>query len=87
MPVLNLKIRYASLRPDWVSGKSIKEMAISYFTGDSDTEKITNACRAINKQIANCGTWGLSVITKLSGIDFESLSEEQKREINILPAM
>ncbi len=79
--------RIAAVTTDWVLGKSIKEIAISYFTGNSDTQKITNACKAINKQIANCGTWGLSVITKLSGIDFDSLSDEQKREINSLPAM
>lgn len=79
--------RLAAITTDWVLGKSIKEIAISYFTGDSDTQKITNACKTIYKQIANCGTWGLSVITKLSGIDFDSLSDEQKLEINSLPAM
>lgn len=45
------------------------------------------ACKAVNKQIANCGTWGLSAITKLSGLDFEKLSEEQKKQIDLLPAM
>lgn len=77
----------ASITTDWVLGKSIREIAINYFTGDSDTQKITKACKAINKQIANCGTWGLSVITKLSGINFDNLTDDQKREINSLPAM
>ena len=45
------------------------------------------ACKAVNKQNANCGTWGLSAITKLSGLDFEKLSEEQKKQIDLLPAM
>ncbi|HEY8361882.1 MAG TPA: DEAD/DEAH box helicase [Tissierellaceae bacterium] len=83
--------RIAAITTDWVSGKTIKEIAMSYFTGNSDTDKITNACRAIYKQIANYSTWGLSVltkaITKLSGIDFDSLPDEKKREINSLPAM
>ena len=79
--------RIAAITTDWVLGKSIKEIAINYFRGEGDTQKITNACKAINKHIANCGTWGLSVITKLSGIDFDALSDEQKRELNSLPAM
>ncbi|MGD9568087.1 MAG: DEAD/DEAH box helicase [Sedimentibacter sp.] len=79
--------RIAAITTDWVLGKTIKEIAISYFTGNTDTQKITNAFKAINKNIANYGTWGLSVITKLSGIEFDSLSDEQKREINSIPAM
>lgn len=79
--------RIAAITNDWVVGKSIEEIAMNYFTGNNDTQKITRACKAINKQIANCGTWGLSVITKLSGIDFNSLSDKQKQEINSLPAM
>jgi len=79
--------RIAAITTDWVSGKSIKEIAMSYFKGGSDTDKITDACKAIYKQIANYGTWGLSVLSKLLGIDFDSISDEQKREINSLPAM
>ena len=45
------------------------------------------ACKAINKQIANCGAWGLSAITKLSGINFEELSEDKRKEIDMIPAM
>lgn len=64
-----------------------QKIAKEYFSGDDDTKKLMQACKAINKQIANCGTWGLSAITKLSGIDFEKLSEGKKKEINMLPAM
>jgi hypothetical protein len=35
----------------------------------------------------NNGTWGLSALSRLSGINFEHLSSEQKRHINLLPAM
>lgn len=77
----------AQITTDWVSGKSITEIAQKYFSGDNDTQSLMKACKAVNKQIANCGTWGLSAITKLSGLDFEKLSEEQKKQIDLLPAM
>lgn len=77
----------ANITTDWVTGKSIEEIAREYFSGDNDTKSLMEACKAINKQIANCGTWGLSAITKLSGIDFEQLTEKQKKEIDMLPAM
>jgi hypothetical protein len=35
----------------------------------------------------NTGTWGLSALSRLSGIDFDSLSESERRRINIIPAM
>lgn len=77
----------ANITTDWVSGHSLYEIAEKYFSGDDTTDSLTKACKAIYKQITNCGTWGISAITKLSGINFESLSEEQKKEIDALPAM
>jgi hypothetical protein len=45
--------------------------------------------KAIYKNLANTGTWGLSALSKLpnSGIDLEKLSETERRRINTLPAM
>lgn len=77
----------ANITTDWVSGSSIYEIAKKYFSGEGTTKSLMIASKAINKQIANAGTWGLSAITKLSGIDFEKLTEEQKKEIDALPAM
>lgn len=77
----------AEITTDWVTGKSISEIAKEYFSSENDTKSLMGACRAINRQIANCGTWGLSALTKLSGINFDDLDEEQKKEIDMLPAM
>lgn len=77
----------ANITTDWVSGSSIYEIAKKYFSGEETTAGLMKASKAINKQIANSGTWGLSAITKLSGIDFEQLTEEQRKEIDALPAM
>ena len=78
----------ANITTDWVTGSSIYDIAIKYFSDRNDnTDKLTLASKAINKQIANCGTWGVFAITKLSGIDFDQLSDEQRKEIDALPAM
>jgi hypothetical protein len=57
--------------------------------GESATHAITRACRAIYRNLANAGTWGLSALSKLgpSGLDFGKLPEDMKRRINALPAM
>ena len=71
-----------------MQGDSIHEIAESFFKGDQ-TKTITAACKAIYKNLANTGTWGLAALSKLpnSGIDFEKLSESERRKINILLAM
>jgi len=70
----------------WVSGKSIQEIAKSYFEGN-ETGAITQVCKVIYKNIVNTGTWGLSALSRMSGIDFSKLSETERRQINVLPAM
>jgi hypothetical protein len=72
----------------WVSGKSIQEIAKRFFKGEL-TDTITDACRAIYRNLVNTGPWGLAALSKMptSGINFDSLSEEEVRRINILPSM
>lgn len=77
----------ALMTSDWVDGKSIQEIATTYFQADDSTGAITDACKAIYRNLVNNGTWGLSALSRLSGIDFEGLSDQQKRHINLLPAM
>jgi len=78
----------ANITRDWVNGKGIQEIAQSYFRADQDaTRAITETCKAIYRNLVNNGTWGLSALSRLSGINFDQLSAEQKRHINLLPAM
>ncbi len=80
--------RISEITNAWVSGKSIQDIARDYFRGDeNETKAITNACRAIYRNLVNTGTWGLSALSRLSGIKFDSLSESERRRINVLPAM
>lgn len=78
----------ADITQAWVNGKSIEDIARAYFKGgENQTKAITATCRAIYKTLVNNGTWGLSALSRLAGFDFDSLSEHDKRQINIIPAM
>lgn len=71
----------------WVDGHSIQEIATEFFKNKAGTAAITSACKAIYRALTNNGPWGLSALCKISGIDFDQLSPEEKRRINSLPAM
>jgi len=80
--------KLADITKAWVDGRSIRDIAMTYFqSGNDTTQAITEACRAIYRNLVNNGTWGLSALSRLSGIDFDNLSSQQKRQIDLLPAM
>ena len=85
------QVRISEITRDWVNGKAIDVIAQKYFSRETDddngTRAITNACRAIYRTISNSGTWGIAALCRVSGLDFESLSEAEHRRINALPAM
>jgi hypothetical protein len=77
----------ANITRAWVDGRSIQEIATEFFSNKTGTEAITSACKAIYRSLTNNGPWGISALCKISGIDFERLSADEKRRINSLPAM
>ncbi len=83
--------RIAAISADWVRGDGIEMIARTYFQqGNTDlTKAISNACKAIYRTLSYAGTWGLSALAKMpsSGINFETLTDEQRRAINNVPAM
>jgi superfamily II DNA/RNA helicase len=83
--------RLSDITRDWVNGKGIDAIAKEYFSRDRDDENataaITDACRAIYRTIVNNGTWGVSALSRVSGMNFDSLSDAEQRRINTLPAM
>ena len=83
--------RISEITSDRVNGRGLEAIAREYFHRDQDDETstgaLTDACRAIYRTIVNSGTWGVSALSRMSGIDFEALPEAQKRRINLLPAM
>ena len=85
------RTRISDITRDWVNGKRIDAIAKEYFSRENDdksgTAAITDACRAIYRAIVNNGAWGLSALSRVSGIDFENLPDDERRRINTLPAM
>lgn len=82
--------RLADITQAWVSGASLAEIAETYFSEGKDfTVALSNACRAVYRELADNGAWGLSALSKMptSGIEFENLSEKEQRVLNNLPAM
>ena len=83
--------RISEITNDWVNGRGLEAIAKEYFSRENDDEvgtaALTDACRAIYRTIVNSGTWGVSALSRVSGIDFDALSEVDKRRINALPAM
>ena len=87
------KSQIANITKDWVTGKSIGDIARDYFeNGESEnaedrTNTLSETCKAIYKTLVNNGTWGMSALSRMAGINFERLSESEQRQINLVPAM
>ncbi|MGC4191959.1 MAG: DEAD/DEAH box helicase [Thermomicrobiales bacterium] len=82
--------RAAKIAADWVAGVSIKSIAERYFADEGTlTEALTEATKAIYRNLAMAGAWGIAALAKLpsSGIDFETISGSDLRNINLLGAM
>lgn len=81
--------KLADITQAWVSGSSLAEIANLFFSGDDLTTKISKTCKAVYRDLANNCAWGLSALSKMptAGLDFERLSDEEKRHLNNLPAM
>jgi len=78
--------RMADIAQAWIAGKTIQEIAVSFFEG-SGANEISKVYNAIYGRLANGGTWGLSALCSMSGVDFDALPDEEKRQLNLMPAM
>ena len=84
------RTRISDITRDWVNGKGLDDIAKTYFHRENDedgTTALSDACRAIYRAIVNNGTWGISALSQMSGLDIDSLSDTERRRINALPAM
>lgn len=83
--------RVAEMASDWVNGVPVKEIAQKFFArgGEVTTADLTKACRAIYRDLAMAGPWGLSALARLpaAGINFDRLGDSERRRINLLGAM
>jgi hypothetical protein len=84
--------RIAEIAQQWVQGASIRSIAEQFFMAHRRrdiTSALSQACKAIYRNLSMAGSWGLSALAKLpaSGIEFDRLAEDQRRAINLLGAM
>ena len=84
--------RISDITRDWVNGKKLNDIAREYFHREkdgSDTAALGETCKAIYRAIVNNGTWGVSALSRMSdsGLNFDLLSETERRRINAIPAM
>ena len=78
----------AEITKAWVGGLTIKEIATKFFSeGGEETKAITAACKAIYRNLINSGAWGLSALSRLYGVSTDALTEADRRDMNLLPAM
>lgn len=75
----------ANIAKDWIAGKTITEIAETYY--HDSNKSISQVYSAIYGKLLNGGTWGLSALSQITGVDFDALSEAEKRQINLMPAM
>lgn len=79
----------AKLITDWVNGVSIESLASRYFANDNITKSIESCTQILYRNVSNAATWGLAAIQKLpnSGLDWDRLSDIEKKRLANLPAM
>ena len=72
----------------WVRGNDIPTISKTYF-GSDHHENISDCVSAIYGKLVLSAAWGLSAFQKLSQreLDFENLSEKEKKQLSNLPAM
>lgn len=78
----------ARLVIDWVNGRDIASIASRIYPNEEANAAIQRATKALYKVVANAATWGLAALQKMptSGVDWESLSEIEKKRMANLPA-
>ncbi|MEM1337086.1 MAG: DEAD/DEAH box helicase [Bacteroidota bacterium] len=74
---------------DWVNGEDIESISKRYFPNENRTKSIESCTRILYSNISNAATWGLAAIQKIpgNGLDWDSLSETEKKKLANLPAM
>lgn len=78
----------ARLVIDWVNGRDIATIASRFYPRADSQVAIQKTSKALYSIVANAATWGLAAMQKIptSGIDWDSLSEIEKKRMANLPA-
>ena len=78
----------ARLVIDWVNGRDIAAIASRFYPRADTQVAIQKTTKALFSIVTNAATWGLAAMQKIptSGIDWDSLSEIEKKRMANLPA-
>ena len=78
----------ARLIIDWVNGHNISRIASRFYPNEDLNIAVQKTTKALYKIVANSATWGLAALQKMptSGVDWDSLSEIEKKRMANLPA-
>jgi superfamily II DNA/RNA helicase len=78
----------ARLIIDWVNGHNISRIARRFYPEEDLSIAIQKTTKALYKVVSNSATWGLAALQKMptSGVDWDSLSEIDKKRMANLPA-
>jgi len=85
----------ARITCDWVNGRSLRDMAETYFSKEhsSDNEEsdavasVTRCCHAIFSRLTQTASWGLSALQSLTlGDSLETKTADEQRMIRNIPA-
>lgn len=78
----------ARLIIDWVNGRDLASISARLYPNVESYIAIQKATRALYKVVANAATWGLAALQKMptSGVDWEGLSDNEKKRMANLPA-
>ena len=73
---------------DWVNGNDILTISQRFYPDDEGQDAIKKTTNALYKIVANAATWGFAALQKMptNGLDWENLSEIEKRKLSNLPA-
>lgn len=82
------KSNIARLIIDWVNGQSVSRIAERFYPNEELSEAIQKTTQTLYKVVAHSATWGLAALQKMptSGVDWDSLSEIDKKRMANLPA-
>jgi len=78
----------ARLIIDWVNGQSVSRIASRFYPDEELNNAIQKTTQALYKVVSHSATWGLAALQSMptSGVDWDSLSEVDKKRMANLPA-
>jgi len=79
--------RLADVLSDWVTGKTVADIAASYYSEADITKSLTKCCSDLFRRLLQNSAWGTGALLALSELDLLKMSPEQAEQVRSVPAM